>query len=79
MRPLDHTRIHQSRQNLVRDGLAACKIDHLDWATVNRIAEEKQVKVWVVGIRVNTRLDEPNRAESFDINGEHVHDETPFT
>lgn len=79
MRPLDHARINESLKHLVRQPVAAGKVDHFHRGTVDRISEEKQIKVGAIGIRVNTRLGELDGAERFNIAKECSHDETPFT
>ena len=55
------------------------EIHYFDRAAVDRIAEEQQVEVGVLAIRVNTRLGELNRTESLDIAEECSHDGVPFT
>ena len=71
--PLGNGFIRQRIQNFIRDAFSLCQIDHLHFAAVHGIAEDKNLKGWRLCIFVYAALGQIDITVAFNIDTDSFH------
>ncbi|WP_262347302.1 hypothetical protein [Corynebacterium aurimucosum] len=72
-RPLHYVRVDECGQHLFGELVSVGEIDDLDRAAVDRVAEQQELEIVVVGVGVHTGFRQVHRREGLDVNEEFTH------